>query len=436
MARTRKPGQGELDPPPEDGYPSAWDVPQFKEMRVQMRAMALLLVIRPSLRKELTKLKQELHRIADSVDCFYELVGDRHWVFHGSLNLERLVTALESGSADEVEKNLIEQYQDSEQMRFALMGAKAVPELRPYAAMLDAAWRDCQEGRYYATVLTLLPILDGFVATVGDNRRGLHALDDHELVVWDSIVSHHKGLAATQKSFRKSFNTLNEEPLHELYRNGILHGNFTNFDNVIVASKAWNRLFTLMDWRQALIESAKPKAVEPTIRESLTKIADTRERQRQLEEFQPRASSVSVDGEEAVMGEPVVQAVVALLEAWQAGNYGKLADYLHETMKKPSRGAYIGQVRGRFSDTALEGFAIDAVEMRGSGCGHVKTTLTVAGKQHHSEFRVLHVDAAGHVLPEADERASWQTIQTSSDAIVGREWPPVEWPPVEWPPVE
>ncbi|TFC00520.1 hypothetical protein [Cryobacterium mannosilyticum] len=414
-----------MDPPPEDGYPSAWDVPQFKEMRVQMRAMTLLLVIRPSLRKQLAELKKEMHRIVGSVDRFYELVGDRHWVFHGSLNLERLVTALDTGSCDEVEKELIEQYQDAKLMRFALVRAKAVPELRPYAALLDSAWRDYQEERYYAVVLTLLPILDGFVATVGDNRRGLHTREEHELVVWNSMISHHKGLAATQQSFRKSFNTLNEEPLHELYRNGILHGNFTNYDNVIVASKAWNRLFTLLDWREALIESAKPKAVERTLKESFAKLADTREMRRQMDDWQPRASSVADDGEDVVMGEPVVQAVVALLDAWRAGNYGKLADYLYETMKKPSRGAYIGQVRSRFAVTALEGFTIDAVEMRGSGCGHVKTTLMFAGKQHSSELRMLHVDAAGHVSPEGDERASWHTIQTSPEAIIGREWPPV-----------
>jgi hypothetical protein len=423
MARTRKPGQGELDPPPEDGYPSAWDVPQFKQFRAQMRAMTLLLLVRPSLRKELARLKKELHRIVGSVDRFYELVGDRHWVFHGSLNLNRLVTALDTGSADEVEKELIKQYQDAKLMPFNIMRAKAIPELRPYAAMLDAAWRDYEESRYYAVVLTLLPILDGFVATVGDNRRGLHTREEHELVVWNSMISHHKGLAATQQSFRKRFNTLNEEPLHELYRNGILHGNFTNFDNVIVASKAWNRLFTLIDWREATIESAKPKEVQPTLKESFAKLSDTREMRRQMEAWQPRASSVAEDGEDAVMSEPVAQATAAMLEAWQAANYGKLADHLHETMKSPSRGAYIGQVRGRFADTALQGFTIDSVEMYGSGCGHVKATLTVAGKQHQSELRVLHVDAAGHIYPERDERASWRTVQTSPDSIIGRKWP-------------
>lgn len=425
MSRAKKPGRGELDPPPKDGYPSAWDVPQFKDLRAQMRAMTLLLVVRPSLRKELSRLKEELNRIVGSVDRFYELVGDRHWVFHGSLNLDRLVAAIETGSADHVEAEIIEQYQDADPMRFALMRAKAVPELRPYSALLDGAWRDYLEGRYYAVVLSLLPVLDGFVATVGDNRRGLHTREERELVVWNSMVSHHKGLAATQSSFRKSFNTLNEEPLHELYRNGILHGNFTNFNNVIVASKAWNRLFALLDWREATIDSARPKVIEPTFRESFAKLADAREVRRQMDGWQSRASSVAGDGESVVMGEPVAQAVDAMLKAWQAGNYGKLADHLHEATKKPSRGAFVGQVRSRFGSTMLEGFSIEAVEMRGSACGHVKTTLTIAGKEYQSELRVLHVDSAGRVYPERDERASWQSVQTSPESIVGREWPPI-----------
>lgn len=342
MAQAKRPGQGEADPPPEAGYPSAADIPAFKKLKAQAAGLRLLVIIKPSLRKEFKRLEAELDRLVTSVDRFYELLGDRNWVFHGSLKLDDLHPALATGFADEVEQAVISQYVDAENMKFTLMRAKAVPELRPYAQLLDNALRDYQEERYYATVLALLPVLDGFVAEVGDNRRGLHSIEEQKLIVWNSLVAHHQGLASTQRSFTRSFNTLNEEPLFELHRNGILHGNFSNFDNLVLASKAWNRLFALLDWREARIEAAKPPPVEPTLKEALTRLGEVHAQKKVLDKWRPRSSSVADDGLSAVEGEPVVQSGIGLLEAWKARNFGVVAQYLHEFGKRPSRGAYIG----------------------------------------------------------------------------------------------
>lgn len=384
--------------------------------------MRVLLVLKPSLRGQFKELKQTFEHIVSSVERFYALLGDRHWVFHGSLNLERLDSALKSGESDLVEQAVMAQYQDAEKMRFDVMRAQTVRELRPRSALLDLALRDYQEGRYYSVVLLLLSVMDGFVNDVGQQRRGLHTRESEELIAWNSVTAHHQGLAATQKSFTRSFNKTSDEPVYELYRNGIMHGNLTNFDNLVVASKAWNRLFALIDWSQALVEAKKPEKSTATLRESLAKLADTREKQRLLDEWTPRAKSVGEDGIDAVMSEPVVQATSAMLDAWKSKNYGRLAPFLHDFMKPKSMKAYIGDVRSRFEVIKLDEYSIQSVDIRGPGCAHVKVKLITSGEVRDSELRWLYVDADRHVHIETDSRGTWETVQTDPHSIVGRQW--------------
>lgn len=422
MPRRATPGRGDIDPPPSTGYPSAYDIPDFKSMREQMAAMRILLVLKPSMRADFAKLQREHERIVGTVERFYKLVGDRHWVFHGSLHLDSTATAVSTGDPDIVERSLIDHYQTEQRMKFALMRAKNVPEMRARTNLLDAAFHDYLDGRHYATVLTLLAIMDGFVNDVGSQRRGLHTREGEELVAWNSVTAHHQGLAATQKSFTKSFNKTSTEPVFELYRNGIMHGNLTNFDNVIVASKAWNRLFALIDWAQAMEQAQKPEDPQPSLRESLAKMADTATDRKKMDAWKPRAKDVPTHGLEAVMSEPVVEATVAMLDAWIAKNYGRLAPFLHEFTKPKSRNAFIGEVRSRFEKQPLEDYQVLGVDVRGPATAHVTVGLTADGETRESELRWVYVDSDKHTRVEGDPRGNWLTIQTDPSSIVGRSW--------------
>lgn len=423
MARPKPPGRSDLDPPPATGYPSAFDIPAFKKMRRDLLGMEALTLLQPSMRPRVRELKEQLHQIVNTVDRFYEVLGGRHWVFHGTLNTELLKPALANGDEDEAERAVIAQYADLERMRLYLMRAQAIRELRPYRDLIDAALRDYSEGRHYATVLVLLSVMDGFVNEVGEQRRGLHTRQGEELVAWNSVTAHHQGLAASQKSFTKRFNTTSAQPVHELYRNGIVHGNLTNYNNLIVSSKAWNRLFALMDWRQALDDAEKPEKPTPTLMESLVAMADAGRRRRQIDEWSPRASWVEADGIETVMKEPVAQATASMLDAWKAKNYGRLAVFLHDAAKRRSKKAFIGQVRDRFGGVHLDGYEILGVEMRGAGAGHVTVNLTAGGRTDLSELRWIFVDREGQVRHESEADAAWEIVQTDPSAIVGRRWP-------------
>lgn len=48
-----------------------------------------------------------------------------------------------------------------------------------------------------------------------------------------------------------------------------------SFNNVVVATKAWNRLLAVADWAQSREKQAEPKEPEPTMGEVLEQMAET-----------------------------------------------------------------------------------------------------------------------------------------------------------------
>ena len=64
----------------------------------------------------------------------------------------------------------------------------------------------------------------------------------------DSVVGHHLGLTHSMKTFRTTIKKRVDDEVFEVYRHGIVHGAVVNFDNVVVATKAWNMLFAVADW--------------------------------------------------------------------------------------------------------------------------------------------------------------------------------------------
>jgi hypothetical protein len=158
--------------------------------------------------------------------------------------------------------------------------------------LIERAKIDYQEGRHYSVVLGLLAVMDGFVNDLDPQaRRGLHAREADEMSAWDSVVGHHLGLTNAHKTFIKGFYMISRDEVHELYRNGIMHGMLTNFDNDVVSTKAWNRLFAVGDWATSLERQAVPPKPEPTwseLAQNMRKNAETKEA---LESWRPRITT-------------------------------------------------------------------------------------------------------------------------------------------------
>ena len=178
--------------------------------------------------------------------------------------------------------------------------------LRSRMHLIERALADYQAGRFYATTLVLLTVMDGFVNDVENRRKGLHARAADEMAGWDSVVGHHLGLSHAHHSFIKGTGATTEEEVFELHRHGIIHGTIVHYDNPIVATKAWNRLFAVVDWARSLARQDQPPLPKPSFRETLAKLA---ENQRTKEALAQWRSSVVTANDPAFEQQPVLQRV-------------------------------------------------------------------------------------------------------------------------------
>src|SRR3954452_14971503 len=83
-------------------------------MEEQLRALGVLTILSSKKRREVQRLREQLHRTVSTVDTFYALLGERHWVFHENLDLDRMVTltTVSNGDADKAERGLIDYYHE------------------------------------------------------------------------------------------------------------------------------------------------------------------------------------------------------------------------------------------------------------------------------------------------------------------------------------
>ena len=105
----------------------------------------------------------------------------------------------------------------------------------------------------------------------------------------------------------------------EVYRHGIVHGMVVNFDNAVVATKAWNYLFAVADWARAEAKRKTPSPPTKTWRETFALMAENARDKEALEAFSPQIwtkSTLGFENNEAYV------ACHQFLELWTRRNFG------------------------------------------------------------------------------------------------------------------
>lgn len=397
------------------------DLPTFVDLMEKVRGAKLLTrFIARDQRQTVLDLELQIRSYAATVDKFYDRLGDRHWIFCNNFNLEKM-TALVAADAseDELEQRFIEEtYGDNEALGTQIQLLRRFPAMRPRMKLLHRARADYQEDRYYAVILTLIAVMDGFVNDLDPaNRRGLHARDDAELAAWDSVVGHHKGLAAAHRTFTKSFKARIDEPVYELHRNGIVHGNLTDFDNIIVAAKAWNRLFAVADWATAREKEKQPKKREPTWRELGKKLSENARTKHLLDTWKPR--TLTAESPEFA-GHSVHLAATAFLSAWQGKRYGLMVDVIPLEMHQAHGGQLPREVRSLYQGNTLESFTIEALDFVAASVCVVKATLRVSSTDHAVELRWMYQQAESSDFAIEPDQGVWRLMLWGPDAFLDR----------------
>lgn len=412
-------------PDPEDReipspYGSARDLPTYRDLAKQIQGGKLLTrFIGRQQRADFVRLEQDLNRLVNVVDRFYERLGPRNWIFHDSLDVSAIEALLDRTSTpEEAERDLIGLYRNPDSTAFRIGRLRNVNGLRERFHQIDRAREHYDAGQFDSAVLQLLAVMDGFVNDFEPERRQnltSRSDDPDAMTAWDSVVGHHLGLTNALRTFRTSIKKRMDQEVFELYRNGIVHGTVTAFDNVVVATKAWNMLFAVVDWASATTKAKTPPKPEPSLRESLRKLVETTRTKANLEAWRPTTLATGEAGFE--VHEMSVR-THAFLRAWQERNFGVLATFPSRQFSESGKSVpqIAGRLRERFDNFNLSSFQVAELENSVPAIWVTRGEAMVNDRLGRFECRWTIEEADGS-LGWGSDTAEWRLVFCDPDAI-------------------
>lgn len=405
---------------PPDPYKSARDLPSVVELLKQLKGMKTLTRLIARSQRELVKaIERQLNDLVATIDGFYERLGSRHWIFHESLNTEVAKSVIAYPSDAEAEQALIAHYQDTEALGFMITRLRRFPQLRARMPQIERAREDYEAGRFDSATLLLLTVTDGFVNDIETaQRRGLHARSDDEMSAWNSVVGHHMGLSRAHRTFTKGFSKTSDDEVHELYRNGIVHGMLTNYNNPIVATKAWNRLFAVADWAQSREKQTIPPEPERSWGEVIGQVTENARVKKALDGWKPR-TLIPEDAD--FENEPILALAAEVLDAWKGKNYGRMATPLASLTREDTPGKSAGRLRDEYALAELEDFRIIRLDFEAPIICEVDAELTIGGETKVGRMRwIKEHDDGEPALPGQEESGQWRFMTWGPFALFNR----------------
>ena len=324
-------------------------------MAIQIKGGKLLTrFIARDQRSQLIEIEHQLNHLVIVVDRFYDRLGPRNWIFHDTLNISAVESILDQTSDDEeAERRFIETYRDADHLAFWTRRLYSVDGLRERFHQIERAREHYFADQFDSAALHLIAVMDGFVNDFEpDQRRGLASRDPESMTAWDSVVGHHLGLTNALETYHKTIKKRLDDGVYELHRHGIVHGTITRFDNVVVATKAWNMLFAVVDWAQATTKAGQLEAPKPTLCGIVRQMVSTAKMKKTLDAWEPSRLSVS----DALFEDHDIYALtVEFLTGWRERNFGALAQF--PSRQFGNRGVALGQMAGQLRET-FDGFVL------------------------------------------------------------------------------
>lgn len=381
-------------------YGSARDLPSVRALEDQLQALRLLRGLVPAVQqRQLDDLERQLRRLTGLVERFYSLLGSRNWVFNDYLSLDSIEEIVDTDDTEVAEERLVSHYRDGARIDLWLLRLHRFEAMRPRMDLLRKALVDYEAGRFYSTVLVLLAVMDGFVNDLNKGvRKGLHTRSPEEMMAWDSMAGHHLGLSHAHKSFRKPFYKLDAGEVTELYRHGIMHGALVNFDNAVVATKAWNRLFAVADWAASQEKEGGAAEPVPSLQEAIAQWKQVRQRKQRLAEWQPH--EYEVDPSADAQGE-LVKTCQDFLDRWSKQQWALVARHFLELGKAASHGNQQASLaKDLFEELVLSSWEVVHVRHGPAAVGHTQVELLVNGDLYRTELRWVRIGDNGEPATE------------------------------------
>lgn len=388
---------------------TALDIPSMKEMNDQIGNLSLFgLLLNVEMKAELLKLKGNFKSFVETIDKFYSTLGNQNWIFHEMLNLDQIHDILSNPGEDYQEK-FISIYTNKENLDFFIRQLGSLDQMKIRNDLILKAKNDYLLGRYYSTVFILLAIIDGFVNDFERQHKGFHARDESEFGSLDSVVAHHQGISRIHRIYTKTCSRTSADPVFELYRNGIMHGTILNFDNIVVATKAWNLLFSIKDWAVAKLKEEQPKKQEKSWREIFSQLKDNQQAKQDLEQWSPYEIGLE---DSNISDESVYISCNQFLNLWKHKNYGDMSKFTMTTLMKFQGSLAPKLIRDIYSNFTLEDYEIQKINHCAPAISEVSIQLKLKGSSNGVKiFRWIYEDADGRPLTfNGNIKGSWRLV--------------------------
>ena len=333
-------------------------IPRIKKLKKDINTFKNLRriwpVLRPIAKKfgvDVEKIDAQLTKIPDLIskteemimipDQFNDMFGELGWILSEStMDLsvaKEAITIAKNQDVDAAERLLVEYFSPEwiEKRKYYLEHIKGFV---PRFELAMKALEDYKAGRYYASVLVTLSLIDGWVNDLNiiDHQRKGFFDKDTKLVAFDSMTAHPKGLVILKEVFGKSRKQTWKDEISIPYRHGIMHGMDLGYDNRIVAAKCWAALFAVRDWavkaaRDELEPPEEKAPEEKTLMESIKEIQKVMADSNTLKKWKPRGIEVGRDIPEFAPSNDYMEnsperKMMEFCELWKIKNYGYLAE--------------------------------------------------------------------------------------------------------------
>ena len=386
-------------------HESIGNLPTVKKLRREASVFGALgwLLRNEDARRTARGITEELDGLVSLVDDFYRLLGDRNWVFSDVLNLDRMRKVVAQPTPEEAERELIEYLKEKDALHWMITRLNRFPDMRPRIPLLEKAERDYLEGRYYSSVLVTVSMMDGFVNDAfKSERKGLHAREAEDLHSNDCVATVWDGLPSVQKSFTRSISAREDKPVYEVYRNGIMHGMITDYDNDVVASKAWCMLFAVGDWVDSVTrEQKEDEGNRQSLGETLRYLSEIRERNAENDIKLNAWKKHQVNLEHPISpDDEVLRSCNDFLATWKAKNYGALGSFFPNTVGM-TPGKLAGQARELYSPHPIEEYEIEEIDRPAAAIALARINLRFQNKTWTALIRLCRFNGA-------DPAAEWE----------------------------
>jgi len=372
------------------------------------------------LRQQFDELTSKTNQHLQVVKTFNRSFAQSGWILHNSLSMEVAGTALSianSGDKADAEQVLVDYY-SPDRVDSLLKRMVALRTFVPRMPLATLAAVDYREGRYYASALVVLSLMDGLVIGLSGNQRGPFS-PGTPMRAWNSIAGHISGLPTVLKEMGAARTELNPSPITIPYRHGIFHGLDVEYNSKIVAAKAWALLFAVRDW--ALL--AQRDELEPPVKAQAAPLDDphiailSNEHEiARMQEWKPRmlppqSTLFEANVAPEALGVNTPERYLAeYLGWWKKGNYKEMTRFIgpepEKSFRQPTK-----TIKHHFRSRPLASFRIiQCVDEL--FCRTILTTeLTIIEdnkeKQRTVKFRLLHTNDRLDPVSWENPEGSW-----------------------------